>query len=380
MIRVLLFMLLLILLPVLNGCQGREINSTTATMGLGVDLAGDQVKMSIQLAKPMAPQNASEEPSFVVTSSTGPTFSDAARKIYLKTPRYTLWSHSSVFLLGENLARKDLSLIMDTLSRNVDIRKSSLIFVTQGYSPEQLLQAQSPLEPTSSQGIKNLLELQEKQLGIYVGIHVGEFINILSTSGIEPLVPQVTLAKQGEKMVPTLNGAAVFKGKKMVGSLNEDETRGYRFLQEGLKQGGLIIIPCPLNQNKKVTLEILRCQTKSQAQVSGDNVRMQIEIDVEGNFYEQNSTGKLLTLENIKVMEQLANEEIRRQCNACITRAQSLNSDILGWGRKLENTHPKTFNRLISRWNEIFPQIEADIKVNFSIRRTYLTDRSFEFR
>jgi spore germination protein KC len=375
-----LFPLLLILLLLLAGCQSREVNNTTSVLGLGVDWEDNQIETSVQMTKPVPPEQAGQETPFVTVSTRGATLSEAARQIFLSIPRQTIWAHSSTLFLGEKLVQRDLSLIMDLLARNVEVRKSSLVFITQGFSTGEIMQSQTPLEPYSCLGIRDLLQAQEKQLGIYVPVKLGEFIYRLSTPGIDPLVPQVTLEKQGDKMTPTLKGSAAFRGKKMVGSLNKDETRGYRWMQPKTIQGGIVVISSPLDPQKKVTLELIRSQSKTRAEVTNQKIRMQIEINAEGNFYEQNSTGAVLTPENIKIMEELASREITRQCSASIARAQSLGSDIFGWGRQVESASPETWKQVASQWNEVFSEVEADVQVKFSIRRTYLTDSSFVFR
>lgn len=372
--------LLLILLLLLTGCQSREVNNTTSVLGLGVDWEGNQIETSVQMTKPVPPEQAGQETPFITISTRGATLSEAARQIFLSIPRQTIWAHSSTLFLGEKLVQRDLGLIMDLLTRNVEVRKSSLVFITQGFSTGEIMQSQTPLEPYSCLGIRDLLQAQEKQVGIYVPVKLGEFIYRLSTPGIDPLVPQVTLKKQGNKMVPTLKGSAAFRGHKMVGSLNEDATRGYRWMQPKTIQGGIIIISSPLDAQKMVTLELIRSQSKTRAIVANQEIKMQIEINAEGNFYEQNSTGAVLTPENIKKMEDLASKEITRQCKASIARAQSLGSDIFGWGRQVEMASPKTWQQVESEWNKILPEVTADIQVKFSIRRTYLTDSSFVFR
>lgn len=372
--------LLLLVLLVVAGCQAREVNNTTAALGIGADLKGEQIKISIQMAKPVSPQKSGAEPPFITASALGRTASEATRNISLSIPRQTLWSHATILFIGDTLARRDLALIADILTRNTDVRKSAQMVVVLGNTPEDIMSSQIPLEPYSSLGIRDLVSTQEKQLGIYTSISLGDFIYALSTAGIDPLVPQVTLVKQGDKMLPTLKGTAAFRGRRMVGSLNEVETRGYRWMKQGMIQGGIIIIPSPVDSEKKVTLELIRSQAQIKPVVTGDEIKMQIEINAEGNFYEQNSTGPVLTAKNIKVMEDLASQEITRQCNASITQAQVLNSDIFGWGRVVEANSPDTWEQVKSDWYEIFPRIQADIKVKFAIRRTYLTDNSFVFR
>lgn len=375
-----LFPLCLVLLLLLAGCQSREVNNTTSVLGLGVDWVDNQIETSVQMTKPVPPEQAGQETPFVTVSTRGATLSEAARQIFLSIPRQTIWAHSSTLFLGEKLVQRDLGLIMDLLARNIEVRKSSLVFITRDFSTQEIMQSQTPLEPYSCLGIRDLLQAQEKQLGIFVPVKLGEFIYRLSTPGIDPLVPQVTLEKQGNKMTPTLKGTAAFRGQKMVGSLNEDETRGYRWMQAGTIEGGMFIIPSPIDPQKKVTLELIRSRSKTKATVVDQKIKMQIEIRAEGNFYEQNSTGAVLTPENIKIMEELASREISRQCNASIAQAQSLGSDIFGWGRQVEAAFPKTWMQVASRWNEVFSEVEADVQVKFSIRRTYLTDSSFVFR
>jgi len=61
-------------------------------------------------------------------------------------------------------------------------------------------------------------------------------------------------------------------------------------------------------------------------------------------------------------------------------KAQSLNSDIFGWGRIINQSNPALWQQLEKDWPATFPGIQADISVNFDLRRTYLLDRSFEFK
>ncbi|MGS0763206.1 Ger(x)C family spore germination protein [Syntrophomonas curvata] len=372
-------LLMLLLLP-LAGCQAKEVNNTSAALGIGADLEGEQIKISIQMAKPVPPEKSGKELPFITASGLGRTASEATRNISLSIPRQTLWSHASILFLGDTLAQRDLSLIADILARNTDIRKSARIFVARGNTAEEIMSSQTPLEPYSSLGIRDLVRTQEKQLGIYTTVSLGEFIFALSTAGIDPLLPQVSLVRQGDRVLPTLNGTAAFKGKKMVGSLDKDETQGYRWMKTGLAQGGIIIIPSPIDPRQQVTLEVIRSRGQSRAVIKGDEIRIKLEINAEGNFYEQDSAGPVLTAENVKKMEELASREIARQCNASIARAQSLNSDIFGWGRAVDIASPHTWEQVKSDWYEIFPRVQADVKVKFSIRRTYLTADSFVFR
>jgi Ger(x)C family germination protein len=293
---------------------------------------------------------------------------------------YPLWSHSDLILLGENLAQKDVALFTDFFARNRFVRKNIPLLITRGVSPADTLEVKTPLEPHSAHAITGMLKIQEKQLGLYVPVNMSDFLEKMATPGIEAVLPQITIEKQGEKSLLKLEGTAVFKDRKMVGSMDEMESRGYRWMQARMIEGGLIIIPSPLDKTKLITLELTRSKATIKPEIQNNTIKMKITIKAEGNFYEQNSEGDILTLENVPKMEALADEEIARQISLCITKAQSLASDILGWGKMVNSQDPALWKTLEKDWPQIFAGMEYDIKVKYELRRTYLTDKSFVFR
>jgi Ger(x)C family germination protein len=364
-----------------SGCNKQELNDAAISLGLGIDWQTGIYTVSVELAKPMPPEKSSpEDKPFIILSGTGNTITEAARNITLSLSQYPIWSHSEVILLGENLAQKDVALFADFFTRNRFVRKNIPLLITRGASPEDILDVKTPLEPHSAHAIAGLLKVQEKQLGLYVPVNFSDFLEKMATPGIEAVLPQITIAKQGEKSLLTLDGTAVFKDRKMVGSLDEMESRGYRWMQARMIEGGIIIIPSPLDQTKLVTLELTRSKATIKPEIKDNTVKMKIAIKAEGNFYEQNSAGNILTLENIPKIEALANEEISRQISLCINKAQYLKSDILGWGRMINSKNPKLWKDIEKDWPQIFAGMEYDITVKYELRRTYLTDRSFVFQ
>lgn len=62
------FPLLLILLLIMAGCQSREVNNTTSIVGMGVDWEDNQIETSVQMTKPVPPEQAGQETPFVTGS------------------------------------------------------------------------------------------------------------------------------------------------------------------------------------------------------------------------------------------------------------------------------------------------------------------------
>lgn len=338
---------------------------------------------TVQLAKPAPVEggSSSEDPLFLTLTEKGETMTEAARRIMLTRPRMPLWPHASVTVIGENLAQEKLSLIADLLMRNRNIRKNSTLVISHDASAQEILETETLLKPYPALAIDKLLQLQENQLGIYQPVTLEEFIEKLARPGVEPAVPQVSIKKIAGKNILILNGTAVFRKDKMVGSLNEIESRGYRWLQPGMHPGGMIIVPSPLNKDHRLSLELLRAQTIIRPEIENESLRIRVEMDAEGNFYDQSGTGNVLTINNIKAIEQLGEAQIEKEMMSAITRAQQLNSDIFGWGQMMEQKYPSVWDQIKSRWHtDYFPYIPIDFKVKFAIRRTYITDQSLQYR
>ncbi|ABI67434.1 conserved hypothetical protein [Syntrophomonas wolfei subsp. wolfei str. Goettingen G311] len=377
------FLLLFLLLLGFNpGCGVTELDKASIPLGLGVDVDGEQIVVSTELASPISPEQieSSSGPDFYVISGRGPTVVEAARKITLQIPRNPLWSHTNTMIIGEKLARQDMALFMDFLSRNRYVRKNIPVFVSSQSTPEEILSVKPPIEPHPSIAIKNILSLQEKQLGIYVPIDLKEMEFRFLSPGIEPLVPQVSILESDTGKRLRLEGAAVFRGRKMVGSFNEMESRGYRWMSPRRIQGGLFLVPSPLHSGKQISLELSRSQAQITPKLQEGAIIIQIKIKAEGNFYEQNEVGELFTRERFRGIEELANQEIKRQILLAINKAQELNSDVFGWGQMIKQNYPQQWEKMEGNWDELFPTVGKQIKVDFSLRRSYLADRSFKFQ
>lgn len=364
-----------------SGCQSLDVQDTAIAIGAAADWKDEEFIVSIQVAKHMTQEQGTspEEVQFEVISEQGKSVSDAARRISLTLPRIPLWFHASTLVLGEDIAEHRLTEMADFLARNRNVRKNTLIVVARGSLGSELLKVNTPLEPHSAVGIRRILENQEEQAGIYMLVTLGDFLQNLTMPGIDPVIPEVAIVSDHGKPLIKAVGTAVFSGPVMVGELNESESRGFRFLSDKSIRGGLIIIPAPDDEQRNVTIELIASQAQTIPVFQNGELRMKIKVLADGNFYEQTSSQPLLELATFKEMEYLTAQQMKKEMYKAIGKAQLYQADILGWGRLLEIYHPAIWKQVEKDWPQIFPDIETDIDVEFSLRRTYLTDQSFTF-
>ena len=215
----------------LSGCGKIEINDACIPLSLGGDYKDNQIIISTQLANPSSPEKSGgDTPQFKVITGSGETFTEAVRNTSLSLATVPLWSHTQLSIIGENLAKHDISHVVDFLARNRYARKNNLLVIAHNASPEEILNVKPIIEPYTAIAIKNILKVQETQLGIYTPIDTTELLQRLASPGIEAVVPMITIAKNGNKDQILLDGMAVFKGTRMIGTLNEMESRGYHLM------------------------------------------------------------------------------------------------------------------------------------------------------
>ncbi|WP_172674174.1 Ger(x)C family spore germination protein [Syntrophomonas palmitatica] len=381
--------LLLILLAgslcFLSGCWNlTEVNDTSVCSAIGVDLSEDNlIDAAFQMVQTQGSNESGSGSQLQVLNiyGSGPTPSYAARQSFLTFSRLPLWADSRAYIIGEELARYDLTLIADHLGRNRNVRKTSLVAVAHNCTAKDVLNVPENFVGSSVMHLDRLLDLQEELYGAYVPVTLSSFISDLLTPGIEPVLPQLIIAKSKPQPEIRLDGMAVFKANKMVGSLNEKESRGYRWLHSRIRKGGLLNIRSPLNEKDTVTLSVIAFSSKSKPEIDENGIiKMKIEVDARLGFYDINGQGELLTPETAPLVEARANQEIKNQIDAAIKKSQALGSDIWGWGRMLQKYQPQTWESTASDWDTTFPVVASDIKVKTLLTRSYLTGKAFSYK
>jgi spore germination protein KC len=361
--------ILVLLMLLSSGCGTMtDVERTAVGAGLGVDLDNENnVLFYAQFNRPVNVQEtgANEAQSEVFTGR-GKTPTQAARNITLVMPHLPLWSHADIFVLGEKLARTDLYYMADFLSRNRNIRKNSFLVVAYKVSPYDIFHGECPFALCSSRGIINILRAQDKNFGVYPLVTSLEFVTKLLSYGIDPVAPQVTIVKKDGRSILTIDGMAVFRQNRMVGSLNELECRGYRWLSPTSKKGGLVVLSAPWPGVDYISLKVNEFNTRTRPRFADGKLIMDVQVDVIVGLVDIG--GMVNILENERIIEDLAAQEIERQIYACIAKAQQLNSDILGWGQKVQRYEPEVWETLEPLWYDVYPDIEAQVAVKVTLR------------
>lgn len=375
------FIMLLFFLLLLGGCYDRtETNQTALCAGVGVDIDSQRrIDFTVQLNKPVDPQkNLTFSQQVENISAEGDSITEAARRVMLVVPRLPLWSHADVFVIGGDLARQGLKGLPDFVARNRNIRHDIIVLVSPYNKPEEIFKSSCPLSLCSSRGILRILKFQERALGSYVGTDMLHFISRLAAPGIDPIAPQVVITKdiKGNNIL-TIRGMALFSGDKMVGSFNQKESRGYRFLLPQNGQGGIITLKSPFDSCKFIDLEVSRFKSSIKPVKRGEKIVIRLKTEAEFNILGIQAEEEILTPGRISRLEKTAANSIKSDIAACVEKAQKVNSDALGFGQAIYRYMPKDWRKMEENWKQIYPHIEYEIEVKTKIKNTYLTNKVY---
>jgi spore germination protein KC len=201
--------------------------------------------------------------------------------------------------------------------------------------------------------------------------------------GINPVVGVLNFKEDNfSKKQVKLSGGAAFYKDKLVGFLNEKETRGYRWVKGDIESGALSL-PSPVDAGRFETVEVTKAKAKIKPNIKGDTISFTISVNGKGNIVEEESSTPLENnakkLEHMKKVGGKMNRLVETEIKAAVAKAQNeFHSDIFGFGRALNIEDPKTWNKVKEDWNERFTKVPYTVKVHFSIKSTELTRGPFQ--
>lgn len=382
------------ILPLLAGCWNRiEINDIGIVTAIGLDLMPDkQLRLSIQVGIPaklgsssMGTGGGDQKSSTFVISASGETISDAYRNLQKKISRHIFFAHSRDLIIGEKLAKEGISHIIDFFARYHEPRLHSYLICTKGEAAD-LLNSRALLEKVPSEETRELT----KQ-GIGLKITIKEFWDMILDEGIEPVSPQFELvprqvkikaeqsvASAPQQQTQIISGSAVFKKDKLVGWLDDIETRGLLYLRNEISIG-VITINIPKEKGGgKVSMEIITVKSDIVPKLTGSHLSIDVNIRVDANLLENASEIKVSQNDMINYLQMKLNKELKDRVQLALDKAQKkYQSDILGIGRAVYRSFPKQWNQQFKQnWDETFPELEVSIHPDVSIKRLGLIQKT----
>ncbi|BFT72951.1 Ger(x)C family spore germination protein [Paenibacillus sp. P36] len=367
-----LYMGLLVTLLTTSGCWDRtEINDLAFIMGTAFDITDEgNFILSHQIAIPSSAQggpgsggNSNEK--FFVISAEGSNVNEAFYRLQKKSSRRLFTAHRVVIYIGEKLSKRGIQDILDIYTHDSKQRLKTYIMVVKGGEGRDILKVKYPFEQVPSEAIKEMETLRNE-----LAISLRDFFLASSGEGISPVLGAITPdgITEGvkESHIFKLAGSAIFKDFKLAGFLNENETNGFLWVTNRMKHGSLNAnIP---DSGGTVGMILSKTDRKITPEISGGKIKFNIQLQGEGNIWENNTNLDIRIPENLKIVEEALEKAVEEQIHDTLSKIQKqYKVDSVGFGREIYRDEPKQWKTLKNQWDNKFPEVAVSFEVKINI-------------
>ncbi|WP_157950998.1 Ger(x)C family spore germination protein [Peribacillus acanthi] len=378
----------------LSGCwSSKEINDLMIVTGMGIDKVKESGKyqVTVQVINPaeMASQSKTERLEVTTYQTTGKTVYEALKRLTVEVPRKLYMSHVQLIVIGEELAREGILKPLDFISRNYEFRADFFILVAKKNKAENVMQILTPTEPNPSVSLYSSLELSEKEWAPSKGIRLDELITAITVEGKDPILTGVKVsgdAKKGSNLsgieqiqpaaVLKLAGIAAFKGDKLVGWLNEKESKGFNYIAGNVKS---TVGTFRCEDGEKAAVEVFNTKTDIKPEMKKGEPHISVNVDIDANIGELQCQMDITKEKSIKQIEKIVSKHVKKLMEASSKRVQQdLQSDVFGFGEAIRREYPKEWKKLKDNWNERFETLSVDYNVQVEIKRLGTISNSYE--
>lgn len=369
----------------MTGCwNNRTLKTVGISVAIGLDKSDEldkNIEFSIQFAKPSAlgTEKKTNEKAFIFGNLSANTMHGAVRPLFtVNLDKEVYIQHVQLIVIGEELAREGVADALDFWERDHEQNINSRVIVAKGMKGSRILQVESDVQKIPVIHILNSLKLKKLTSEAYE-ISLYDALTKMYTPGEEMILGNIQ-STSGADITSLQNmdlrGAAAFKGDKMVGWLDKDDTKCLQMVENKTK-GAVFEIPNPYEEGRYILYEIIKSKAKCELKVEDNKPFFHINVTVYGGPGEILGSRTPVNSISIKEMEYATSQEIKKLFEKTLYKAQhELKSDIFGFGHKIYQKNPKYWEAIKDDWDTIYESmsVSVDVKVStneFQTGRTY---------
>jgi spore germination protein KC len=380
------------MLLMLSGCWNRrELNDLAIALGIGIDKQGDRYRLSVQIVNPQeiaAKKGGANNSPITIYEETGRTIFECFRRMTTSAPRKIYMSHLRILVISEEVAREGIKNLLDFFARDHELRTDFYVVIAREAKAKQVMGILQPIEKVPANNMFKMLQTSERVWAPTTSVFLDDLLSDLMSKGKEPTLTGIRILGdvQSGSSVDNLKTAetnasikysniGVFREDKLVGWLNEEESKAYNYIVDKI-QSTIGTIPCP--DGGLLNFEVIRSKTEMKGIVNNGKPAIDLTVRVEQNIGEVACTIDLNKVEMLDLLERQSEEKIRGFIAKTIQKTQKeFGADIFGFGEAIHRDEPKAWEKLQNGWNTEFPELPVQVRVEVKIRRTGTQSNSF---
>ena len=372
--KILLLFFVLFVFLMFCSCEryGTEVEDMMIIEGIAVDKENETFEVTIEMLNNK--QSASADASNVgdemtlIYSAKGETVAEALRLIINKTGNVPTYIHNKVIILSEEVAKTDITKVLDFFERDYTTQPVTLVCVAKGVKAGEVLKANIGKDISKSEVLEKILN-QSAISSITPETRLIDVINTVLDETACVTLPAVSLENNGENKTFFVEDIAVFNYNNEISYyLGRESAESFVKLLGELKNGTLVTQD---EIGNKATFIIVDGKTKYKAEVINGivNYNVKIKMYCDLNAYEGDKF-KIIKSETVEVFKKNIETKTEASLTNLYKTIQINNSyDILRFGRRLLQNDKNAYKLLKSDWQNNFKNSVINVDVEVVIRR-----------
>ena len=363
---VLVSLILSILL--MTGCWNyREIETLSIVAGLSVDRGGSGSGYHLTFDTVDVTGGKENSSKSKLIESDGSTIYDAVRNTIKKSDKQVYFGDCKVIVISEQIARDGLAPVLDWLNRDHELRNDLNLCISREKTAQDVLNLKGLTNQIASIETDKIVVNNSKYLSKAPRVKLFEAGNMLSGKGISLVLPVLHITGNMGDQAAELDGTALFKGDKLIGYLDCDESKLFLFATDKVK-GGLFNVKQD-SQTPDISLEIKSSKTNITTLCMGEAPQIKIDIKMQCIIDEIQTTTDYGTADGVKEIECSAAKQIEDGIKQLISDVQAqYDSDIFGFGNTLNQNNAKCWKNMQSNWDSIFKTLKVEVTAKVEIQ------------
>ena len=348
--------ILLLIIISLTGCyDSKELNNIAILTATEINKVDDNYIINAEVVNPQAPdKQATKASPFIIYTGTGKTIQEAYRQIKLSSSRYLYPEHLQVLIINENLAKQDISEVLDFYLRDPSIRTEFYILIGRD---KDILSLTTPIEEISSSSINETIKTNNRFQGVTNLTTLNELTIMSLNPNNEIILPSIKL-KNKKKESDTeeninntktdtmyeLSGLAIFKDNKLLGYLDNNQSISYNILKNQVKSS---ILTYQCEKDNYLSAEIIDSKSK----ITIKNNQININVEANTTINESNCNLKLNENKNISSLEKDLAIYLKNNLENDINYIRdNYNSDVFGFLDEIYKHNYKEYLKIKDNW------------------------------
>lgn len=359
-------------LLLVTGCWSRvEVTDLGVATGMAVDVGENApVRVTLFLARSPGAQTEGQhvggDPKWVVARD-GPTISEAIRAISMAASRRISLHHMRAVLVGERYANRDMSDLVDFLSRSPEIRLTTRVFVVQG-SAQAAMETPPHLEALQPENVAEILQakggpqprLKELMISRAAQTASGWLYSLRVTD-------QSVLAAGPQTPDVEVSGAALLRSDRVVKILDPALMRALEWLDGNPKQL-VFTASCPNAPDKHLSVRVIDGSAKITPQVTGKKVSFLVRATGTVEVTNTECNLNVVTPASRSALETSLEAEVSARMQQLISVLQQTGTDPAAFGKRVQLHAPAYWRTIETDWPQVWPQASVKTESQITIR------------